>query len=59
MKLTGNWSLRGEYLYVDFGAVKSSMFVSSAQFGPNVGNTIETSADLNAHIARATLNYKF
>lgn len=58
--LTGNWSARGEYLYVDFGSVTASGLASNAAF-PVVGaaSPIDTSVDLSAHIARAGLNYRF
>lgn len=59
MALNRNWTVRGEYLYVDFGSVSTTALVNNV---PNVGNNnnlFSTSADLNAHIARVGLNYKF
>lgn len=58
--LTQNWSIRGEYLYVDFGSVNTSARVSNpSPFFASLSNLITTSADLNAQIARAALSYRF
>ena len=57
--LTNNWTIRGEYLYVDLG---SSNFTSvgnaaSAAFFPGV--YASGKIDYNASIFRAAVNYKF
>jgi outer membrane immunogenic protein len=61
-RITGNWSLKAEYLYLDLGGVIDSFSVSEA------GNTSEipgamletqTNSHLHDHIFRAGLNYKF
>lgn len=66
--LARNWSLKAEYLYLNFGSASAS---SSINCGPAVAaacaafvppvtpNPFSTSADLAAHIARVGLNYKF
>jgi outer membrane immunogenic protein len=60
--LGGNWSLKGEYLYMDFGSVSTKSTISPAPELVDQGvvpNTLGTSADLTAQIVRAGLNYKF
>lgn len=64
--LSRSWSLKAEYLYVDFGSltVRSSVACGpAATFDcgavPVLPNAFWTSADLSAHIARVGPNYKF
>lgn len=54
--LSRNWSVKGEYLYVDLGKV--SVF-SDSDTAPGFGLTINTSSHLTLHTARVGLNYKF
>ncbi len=58
--LTGNWTLKGEYLYVDFGSVTASGLATNPAF-PVAGaaNPITISDDLSEHIGRAGFNYRF
>ena len=56
--LTNSWTMKAEYLYVDFGRVSTSGNVTSAAF-PGFATPHHTSADLNVHIARVGINYKF
>jgi outer membrane immunogenic protein len=56
--LTKNWSVKAEYLHVDFGAITAFGTIASPA-GPGYANAINTSADLTADIARAGINYKF
>jgi len=58
--LTRNWTLRGEYLYLDFGSVtvNAPTSISGAQI-TNDFNTARTTADLTAQVVRMGLNYKF
>jgi outer membrane immunogenic protein len=58
--LTRNWTLRGEYLYFDFGSVtvNAPTSISGAQL-TNDFNTARTTADLTAQVVRMGLNYKF
>lgn len=51
--LMGNWSVKAEYLYVDFGSV------STTDTDNVVGAPFAHSAKLTASIARLGLNYKF
>jgi outer membrane immunogenic protein len=51
-----NWTVKGEYLYVDFGSISTSANVNLALNNPNL---FSTSADFKANIVRAGLNYKF
>jgi outer membrane immunogenic protein len=56
--LNRNWSVRAEYLYLDFG--KTSANASVLDGGAhNFNNNVATTVDLTAHIARAGVNYKF
>lgn len=55
-KLTGNWSVKAEYLHVKFGAITATGVITAAG---GYANAISTSADLTANIARAGVNYKF
>jgi outer membrane immunogenic protein len=55
--LTGNWSVKAEYLYMDFGPVSLRRFVDSGGIFPNL--FIDNTANLRAHIARFGINYKF
>jgi outer membrane immunogenic protein len=50
------WSIKAEYLYVDFGSVSTTLATNIA-FGV-FANSMSTSADLKAQIARVGLNYK-
>jgi outer membrane immunogenic protein len=58
--LSRNWSIRGEYLYLDFGnvTVNSPTSISGAQLADDY-NTVRTTADLTAQIVRLGLNHKF
>lgn len=56
--LSQGWSVKAEYLYVNFGAVTAPGTI----IGPAVGgyaNALSTSNDLTVQIARAGVNYKF
>jgi outer membrane immunogenic protein len=54
--LHGNWSVKAEYLYVDFGSMGVTVPVSNtAAFV----QTIHVDADLAAHLARVDVNYGF
>jgi outer membrane immunogenic protein len=52
-----HWSVKAEYLYVNFGSVSTTLTTNLA--GAAAPNTMTTSAKLNASIARFGLNYKF
>jgi outer membrane immunogenic protein len=55
--LNHNWTLKGEYLYADFGSLSTTAYITGPGFAfPNV---FSTSADLKAQIVRVGLNYKF
>jgi outer membrane immunogenic protein len=66
LALSRNWSLKAEYLHVDFGSVRAS---SSVFCGPSVAaqctsggglpNSLVSSGDLSADIMRFGLNYRF
>jgi len=60
-KALGNhWSVKGEYLFVDFGKVTVAGFIASPGIGLGAyAQGLSTSADLTAHIARVGVNYRF
>lgn len=49
--LAGNWTAKGEYLYVDLGEMNCS--------AASCGGTGTTKVDFNAHVLRGGLNYRF
>lgn len=51
-------SIRGEYLYSDFGRVKTSSLVRNPSF-PTLSNRLESSADLTTYILSIGLAYRF
>jgi outer membrane immunogenic protein len=55
-RLDGCWSLKAEYLFIDFGSVNVAVPTTN---GPAFAQTIGFSADLSAQIARVGLNYFF
>jgi outer membrane immunogenic protein len=56
--LTRNWSLKGEYLYVDLGSVST---LSNIVNPGNVGyaNALRVATELTAHMARLGANFRF
>lgn len=54
--LDDRWSIKAEYLYVDFGSEKISVPITNTA---TFWQTMEVDADLTANIARAGLNYRF
>ena len=56
--LVSHWTVKAEYLYVDFGNVSASLAVTCAICG-GASSQLITSSDLTAHIARLGLNYRF
>lgn len=66
LALSREWSLKAEYLYLDFGSVttRGSVFCGPAVAAICTGlgfvpSPYASSADLSAHIARVGLNYRF
>lgn len=53
--LTNNWTLRGEYLYADFGTFNNSLTMNA----PPSGFTVLHPDRLTENIGRAAINYKF
>jgi outer membrane immunogenic protein len=56
--LQGNWTVKAEYLYVNFGSV-STTFATNTVAPATVADVMTTSADLRASIVRVGFNYKF
>jgi opacity protein-like surface antigen len=58
--LTRNWSVKAEYLYMDFGSVSSIGDVTApSQPGGTGGALLSNSADLKPNVIRAGINYRF
>lgn len=53
--LNDRWSLKGEYLYADFGRFSDSSLLRSPALGDKFNHTIS----LDAHLVRLGLNFKF
>jgi outer membrane immunogenic protein len=51
--LNNSWSLRAEYLYLDFGSI------SAVGFDNTVGRPYNHSANFTANIVRTAINYKY
>jgi outer membrane immunogenic protein len=56
--LASNWTVKAEYLYVDFGDVSASSIVS-ASVTRDARSLLTTSSDLTAHVVRFGLNHRF
>jgi outer membrane immunogenic protein len=54
--LSSNWTVKAEYLYLDFGSVNAPGMIVDDASG---SQAISTSVDLTAHITRAGINFKF
>ena len=54
--LNRHWTLRAEYIYLNFGNVTANASVSDANVNPS---NLATTVNLTANIARAGVNYKF
>jgi outer membrane immunogenic protein len=57
--LWGNWSVKAEYLYVNFGTLSTTSNNLNTTIGAFPASTFAHSIDLKANIARAALNYRF
>jgi outer membrane immunogenic protein len=53
------WSVKGEYLYVDFGSWTTFSQCPTATNGCLVGGSTNESVNLKDHIFRAGMNYRF
>jgi outer membrane immunogenic protein len=60
--LWGNWSVKAEYLFVDFGtvsAISNNLAISPGASPGNGQNPFTHAVDLKANIARIGVNYRF
>ena len=55
--ITGNWTVRGEYLYYSFDGAAVTVPMTGA--APFPASATYTFADLNLHVVRVGVNYKF
>ncbi len=58
-KLGQHWSVKAEYLYLNFGSVTANGVITNPGFGPGYAQGINTASDLTAHVARVGVNYQF
>jgi outer membrane immunogenic protein len=56
--LTNNVSIKGEFLYTQYGKVSTSGLIVN-QFNPSFTNTFATSARVQEYTARVGINYRF
>jgi outer membrane immunogenic protein len=56
--LVKNWSVKAEYLFMDFGKVTATGTIINPSIA-GYAQGISTSSDLTAQVARAGVNYKF
>jgi outer membrane immunogenic protein len=56
--LTNNVSVKGEFLYTQYGKVSTSGLIVN-QFNPSFTNTFATSARVQEYTARVGINYRF
>ena len=54
--INNQWSVKGEYLYDNFGSVRTTLFAGN---GVNNPNRMVTTSDLKMNIGRIGLNYHF
>jgi outer membrane immunogenic protein len=54
--LGNNWTVKGEFLYIDFGSVAAPSAIRNA---PAYASALNTSADLTARVARLGINFRF
>jgi outer membrane immunogenic protein len=57
--LSRNWSVKAEYLYLNFGGVTANGIITNASAGAGYAQGISTSANLTTQVARGGINYKF
>jgi outer membrane immunogenic protein len=57
--VNSHWTVKGEYLYVDFGKVTATGYISNDAVIPGYAQGLSTSSDLTAQVARVGVNYKF
>lgn len=54
-----HWTVRAEYLYLDFGKVTASGIVPPVAAKAGAQSALSTTGDLTANIARLGVNYRF
>jgi outer membrane immunogenic protein len=59
MALNRNWSIKAEYLYLDFGSVSGQAAMTLSATPTVVRHLFNQEADLTAHVLRAGVNYRF
>jgi len=58
-KVGSNWSVKGEYLYADFGGTSVTSTNLKGSFAPGAANVFTHSSDLKTNNVRFGINYHF
>jgi outer membrane immunogenic protein len=56
VRISGPWSAKFEYLYMDLGGINDTLAITAAGLGAT--GSITTNSEIHDHIIRAGLNYK-
>jgi outer membrane immunogenic protein len=57
--LSGNWTLKAEYLYMNLGDMKPNVLTGAFPGAPPVPTLVTTNSSIRDHIVRAGINYRF
>lgn len=57
--LTNRWTVKAEYLHVDFGKLTAAGTITNVSVGAAYSQGISTTADLSGDIVRLGVNYRF
>jgi outer membrane immunogenic protein len=57
--LSGNWTLKAEYLYMNLGDMKPNVFNTVTSFPPPTPFAVTTNSTIRDHIVRVGVNYRF
>jgi opacity protein-like surface antigen len=58
-RLTNNWLLRGEYMFMSFNPVETATKVINITTGLGTGNTFIHNAVFYENVVRGAVSYKF
>jgi opacity protein-like surface antigen len=56
--LSESWTIRGEYLYADYGKVDTTALVTNPAF-PTLANDLKSSVELKTQILSVGVSYRF
>jgi hypothetical protein len=58
MAIARNWTMRAEYLFLNFGSISTVARVVNTDIAPNDPNLLMSCANLAAHIARVGISFR-